>query len=90
MTIKKDAADKFDHTFSYDLNTGEVILTSVWSATPTGLTLSGDSTGTVTATTWLEDGTEGTTYTLYNTITTNQGRIYRRKISVIVQEINVS
>lgn len=75
-----DPDEKSTYTVDWTarLDTSETISTSVWSYTgspdTTVLVLSGDTTSGATASTFVDNGTSGTTYTILNRITTSTGR----------------
>jgi len=85
----KDPNAVLDYSIDWTtwLATSETISASSWTV-PTGITQTTPApsfTNTVT-TIWLLGGTAGTTYTLTNHITTNQGRQDDRSITIQVVE----
>jgi len=85
----KDPNAVLDYSIDWStwLATSETISASSWTV-PTGITQTTPApsfTNTVT-TIWLLGGTAGTTYTLTNHITTNQGRQDDRSITIQVVE----
>lgn len=83
----KDEQDVLDYTIDWSevLEGAEIISASTW--TPeTGLTLDSDTFSNTTTTAWLSGGTKGETYTVYNLVTTDAGRTYRRYIVISIRE----
>jgi len=85
----KDPNAVLDYSIDWStwLATSETITASSWTV-PTGITQTTPApsfTNTIT-TIWLLGGTVGTTYTLTNHITTNQGRQDDRSITIQVVE----
>lgn len=79
--IYKLPNERLDYSFRWVLDVGDAIVSSSWQVTPAGLTLSGQSFAASGAgddawftVVWLSGGTDGTNYTLTNTITTAQGQ----------------
>ena len=68
------------------LETGETLLTSSWAVAPSGQLAIGlhPIVGSV-ATVWLSGGTDGTSYTLTNTITTSRGVTDERSVTILVK-----
>ncbi len=70
----KGEGDQLDWGFDWVakgwLDTGELIVSSSWSAS-TGITILTSSNTTTTTTIWLSGGTAGETYVLTNTVTTD-------------------
>lgn len=93
----KDPDSVIDYGADYAswLSSGETISASAWlidgttvSATDTvnGLTLD-SATSSMTATAaWLSGGTEGSTYTLTNRVTTSAGRVEDRSMTILCAE----
>lgn len=71
----------FGIDWSYWLQTGEVISTSIWTVA-SGLTKDSSSATDTTTTLWLSDGTLNGRYNCINRITTNRGRTDERMIEV--------
>ena len=63
------------------LTEGDTITAAEWTV-PEGLTKTDESATTTRATIWLSDGTAGETYRLVCTITTAQGRIDPRTLTL--------
>lgn len=82
-----DAVLDYSVDWSDWLATDEVISTSTWAASD-GITIETSGKTDTFATVWLSGGTAGVTYSLVNTITTNNtpARIDERTISIKVQE----
>ncbi len=75
------------HDWSTRLGT-DTITASTWSATPTGLTLTGSAftnTGTKSTSVWVEGGTDGTVYRLVNRVTMASTGIDEKTLRVLVQ-----
>lgn len=66
---------------------GDTIETSFWSASPSGLTLSGSSFTDTRATVFVDGGTLGTVYTLTNSITTAGDREDSRLIQILIEAV---
>lgn len=70
----KRAGSTLDYVFDWTdedwLDTGELIVTSVWTE-PTGITVLTTSNTDTTTTIWILGGTAGETYKFSNTITTD-------------------
>jgi hypothetical protein len=87
-TYTKDPDATLDYVISWSswLPTGDTIASAVWSV-PAGLTEADASSITTTTTTcWLSGGTVGEVYRVTCRITTAQGRIDDRSISLRIQE----
>lgn len=90
----KEPGERLDYSYEWVLAPGDAITSSVWAATPVGLTLSDESFGASTDPTddpntwltlvWLMGGTDGTDYELTNTITTLAGRTDVQRTTVRV------
>ena len=75
----KDPDEVKDYRFDWAsiLGDDDTISTSDWSiSTGSGLTIDTETTDGTETVVWLSDGTDGTTYTLLNRITTTGGRTY--------------
>lgn len=83
----KDPDAKLDYTWDWSLwlPNGDTILTSAFTPSP-GITVNSSSNTTTNSTVWLSGGTEGQSYTVTNEITTVQGRIDDRTITIRIQE----
>jgi hypothetical protein len=81
----KDPDAVLDYIFDWMewLSTSEVIVNSVMTVSP-GLTLDSSNNTNTQATAWVSGGTPGIPYLLSNKITTNQGRIDERSITIRV------
>lgn len=81
----KDPDATLDWVFDWAawLRSGETISTSTFTVSP-GITLGTTSNTVSTATAWLSGGSSGEPYILSNKITTNQGRIDERSITIRV------
>lgn len=83
----QDPGDVLDYPWDWSqwLGSGETISTSVFSVTPSGLSIASQSNTTTNSTVWLAGGTAQTTYTVTNRITTSLGRTADRSATVRVQ-----
>lgn len=74
-TFVKHPSEKLDYVFNWStaLN-GDTISSVAWTADP-GITLSGQTNTTTSATVFVAGGTDGTTYELECAVTTAGGRI---------------
>lgn len=91
-TVYQTPTEILDYTFNWGniLVTGEVISTSSWAVSPSGLTINTPAasfTGSTT-TVWITGGVSGTTYVVTNTIMTSGGRTFQESLNIIVQSIN--
>lgn len=79
----KSPGSKLDYTIDWSdwLIDGDTITTAEWSV-PDGLEKTDESNTTTRATIWLSGGTAGETYRLLCTITTAQGRIDPRTLTL--------
>ncbi len=87
VTHIKDPDEKKDYGFDWKRNLadGETISVSAW-AIPVGLTeVSSQISDTMTVV-WLSGGSDGTTYSCTNRVTTSEGRIWERSLDIVVQE----
>jgi hypothetical protein len=89
--FRKDPSATLDFTFDWSawLPTGDTISSVTW-AISTGVTLASSpapSHTTTTATTFVSGGTAGTSYILSCTITTAQGRIDTRSLTIAVVDL---
>lgn len=83
-TFTKDPNATLDYKVDWEAwLDGDTIATSAWTV-PDGLTADADSNTTTSATVWLSGGTEGTTYTVLNRVTTAAGRTDDRSILIRV------
>ncbi len=82
----KDPDAVLDWSFDWTdwLANGEVISTSIFIVTA-GIVVNSTSNTTQGATVWLSGGTDGRPYLVTNRITTNQGRIDDRSITIRVK-----
>lgn len=84
--FQKDPDAVLDYRVDWtDWLDGDTIATSTW-IVPSGITQDSESNSTTTATIWLSDGTEGTTYGVVNRITTTGGRTDDRTIYIVVKD----
>lgn len=83
----QDPSDVLDYPWDWSqwLQSGETISSSVFSVTPSGLSIASQSNTTTNATVWLSGGTSMTTYTVTNKITTTAGRTADRSATIRVQ-----
>lgn len=83
----KDPDATLDYGFDWSdwLADGEVISDSDWTVTE-GITEDSATLTTTQTMIWLSGGTEGTRYTITNTITTSAGRIDDRSFFVDIRE----
>lgn len=91
MAFEKRPAEVKDYTVDWSrhllvngADAGDTISVSAWSA-ETGIVIDDDSSTTTTATAWLSGGTEGVHYTVTNTVSTAQGRVFERSIVIQVK-----
>ena len=83
---EKDPNARLDYSIDWSAWLGtDTIATSAWTA-DTGLTLSGATNDTTSATVWVEGGTAGEVYGVTNTITTAGGRRDERTIKFKIKE----
>lgn len=84
--MDKDPSEKLDYAVDWTawLGSTETITTSTWAATPSGLTLSGQSVTGGKAIVWATGGTAGTVYTVTNHIITSQAREGERSLVIVV------
>lgn len=80
-------SDDFSIDWSAELDTGETLSESEWTVEDGVDILSSDLTDTVT-TVLVSGGTAGTSYHFYNKVTTSNGRILRRYITIAVRPIS--
>ena len=80
-----DAVLDYKADWSVWLADGETITSSNWSV-PTGITKDSQSATTTTATVWLSGGSLGSSYSVVNRISTNQGRTDERTMEIVVRE----
>ena len=83
-----DSVLDFTHDWSDWLTGSEVISTSTWTVSPTGLTIDSESETTTAATVWVSAGNVGEVYVLTNQIVTDASpaRTCDRTITVRVEE----
>jgi hypothetical protein len=98
----KDETLDFSLDWTRALESGETITTVVWKivndsgekvvfnvgATLVGLTNVTQTNTSVVATVYLADGTDNKQYKLYCSITTNQGRVKERAVTIKIREYN--
>lgn len=89
VTFTKDPNERLDFTISYADELSDVadsISSSSWTVEG-GLTHVSNTTGTTSTTIWLSGGTDGTSYTLTNQVTTvnSPSRIYRQPVIISVK-----
>lgn len=87
---RQAAADKLDYPFDWSAwlaKVSDTIATSVFTVTPTGLTINSPAASftTTNATVWCSGGVEGQRYKVFNKITTATGRTRTRWITVQIQ-----
>lgn len=82
----KDPDASLDYGFDWSdwLDTGETILSSLWTVDD-GLTGSGESNDDTSTTIWLTGGTDGEDYKAVNHIVTSAGREDDRTITIKVR-----
>lgn len=90
-TYAKDPQATLDYVFDWSqwVQNGEVIVTSNFAVSNTsasGLTVSSTVNDASTATIWLGGGTIGRTYSVVNTVTTDQGRTNVKTLNVRVMD----
>lgn len=82
--FQKDPLSVLDYSITWALWLGDdTIASSSWTI-PVGLGNAGSAFSRSTTTIWLTGGTAGTSYSVYNTITTSGGRTEKRTIKVTV------
>ena len=85
-SFQKDPDASLDFGFDWTewLESGDVVLSSAWTSTPSGLTLFGPDFGPTSTVTWLSGGEDGTEYLVTNRVTTRDGRTDDRTFAVSV------
>tara|TARA_Y100000310_G_scaffold324866_1_gene387325 strand:- start:14413 stop:14682 length:270 start_codon:yes stop_codon:yes gene_type:complete len=83
----KDPDDVLDYSIDWEaaLN-GDVLTTSNWSISPSGLTVDASSINGDKTIVWLSGGDEGVSYNVTNSITTAGGRSIDRTVSISVRQ----
>jgi hypothetical protein len=83
----KDPDEVRDYVINWVSRVGaDPIITSVWAiSNGAGLTILSNSYTVQTTTVWLSAGTDGITYTLTNTITTQGGRVLQEAFKLRVK-----
>lgn len=78
FVFTKEPGDRLDYDIDYKnvIIGNDRVLSSTWDV-PTGLD-DGDSFGAKATKIWLKDGITGNNYTITNTMTTVQGRVFVR------------
>ena len=85
-TKDPDAVERFGVDWAARLDVDGATLTNVtWSATPTGLTLSGASNNDTKASTLVAGGTVGSTYELLCRVTTSDGQTLDHTLTLLIQ-----
>jgi len=87
-TFTKDPAEKLDYRINWEQvlePDADSVSSSAWTV-EAGITVETTSNDTASATVWLSGGTDGTTYTATNRITTSGGRIHEQPIVITVSE----
>lgn len=86
-TFVKDPQAVLDYEFNWGewLGPSEIISASEVIASP-GITVDSSSNSDTAVTVWLSGGTAGQPYTVTNRITTNQGRVDDRTMTIRVAE----
>jgi len=83
-TKDPDATERFGVDWAGRL--GAVTISTVtWSASPSGLTLSGETNDTDSASTLVAGGTLGTTYALTCRVTTSDSQVLDHTVTLLVQ-----
>jgi len=84
----KDPDEVLDYQLDWTARLdGDTISSSSWAvASGSGLTIDSDSETTTLTTVWLSAGTEGTTYTLTNTIVTAASRTMEQSVRIRIKE----
>lgn len=90
-TYTKDPQATLDYVFDWSqwVQNGEVIVTSqfaVSNTSATGLSVVVTQNTASTATIWLGGGTVGRTYSIVNTVTTDQGRTNVKSVNIRVMD----
>jgi hypothetical protein len=82
----QDPQEKLDHTHDWAAELGaDTISTSTWAISPTGPTLSSQTSTATTATVWVESLTAGKLYTLTNSVITAAGRKFDRQLFLLCE-----
>lgn len=84
------AANSDDQAAQYQLETDEIITSSIWIANGIDILFPASSiqnSGTLTVV-WLSGGIAGNSYIVTNTVTTSLGRIYTASFNVVVGNFN--
>lgn len=85
-TKDPDETKRFRVNWTARLSPSGATLSSVaWSATPSGLTLSGPTNTTLVATTLVAGGVLGTTYQLLCRATTSDSQVLDHTVTILVQ-----
>lgn len=81
----KDPQETLDYRLNWRalIPAGDRIISSSWT-TPTGITIGARTYTDYTTTQWLSGGSDGSTYTFTNTITTQAGRVLERTVQITV------
>lgn len=87
QSFKKDPSAVLDYGFDWSdyLITGETITASTWTV-PTGLVEDSNEIADTSTKVWISSGTLGEQYTVANKITTTDGRIDERSLTIIVED----
>lgn len=86
----KDVDDILDYEIDWSSALeGDVVTSSGWTTSPSGLTKSSESIAADGGSTkvWLAAGTAGITYTIINTIGTRAGRAFSRSVTLTVSSL---
>lgn len=85
-TFQKDPSATLDYTLNWKEWLGDDRISSVVWTVPAGIANAGVANSPTTTTIFLSGGTSGTSYSVYVTVTTTQGRIEKRTIKINVLE----
>lgn len=84
-TKDPNAKRSLGHDWADNIGT-DTITASTWTATPVGLTLTGEDYDTKNTSVWVEGGTDGTVYRLLNRVTLASGGTDDKTLRVWVRE----
>lgn len=84
----KDPADRLDYKWDFiEFLTGAEAITSFVITPPAGITVGVTSSTSTTVAAWIEGGTDGESYTIPCRITSSEGRIVERSITLHVRNL---
>lgn len=80
---QKKTGERLDYTLNWAKALGtDVVSTSTWTISDSGLTTDANAHTPTTTTIWLIGGTANQTYTVTNTMTTAGGRIFVQAVNI--------